>query len=344
MEYWTLPPEINSARLYAGPGSAPLLTAAQAWGALSHQLYGTASAHTAAIGALATTWTGPAAEAMSRAALTYRAWLLATAAQADTTAAQAHAAAAAFETARATIVHPALIAANRAQLAALVATNWLGQNTAAIAATEAAYAEMWAQDAAAMYGYQAASAQAATLPTFTLPPTLTTPPPGTQAILNQLADPTTPLGLLNQYAIANLSSGPWQLPTEMLALFTVLWGVSGGAGALSALANPVTNVTTPTTPPAAAAVKPALPPVRAATGVAQRPGALSVPPSWTQRAPLGPELPPTARPTTPGETEIPIPLPTPLPISRDGTPSKQQRPQPEYGARVRFVPRPPAGG
>jgi len=34
-----------------------------------------------------------------------------------------------------------------------IATNILGQNTPAIAATEAQYMEMWAQDAAAMYGY-----------------------------------------------------------------------------------------------------------------------------------------------------------------------------------------------
>jgi PPE-repeat protein len=49
---------------------------------------------------------------------------------------------------------------------ALLATNFLGQNTAAIAATEAQYAEMWAQDAGAMYGYAGASAAAAELPSF----------------------------------------------------------------------------------------------------------------------------------------------------------------------------------
>ena len=42
-----------------------------------------------------------------------------------------------------------MIAANRTQLVSLVATNFLGQNTAAIAATEAHYGEMCAQDAAA---------------------------------------------------------------------------------------------------------------------------------------------------------------------------------------------------
>ena len=45
---------------------------------------------------------------------------------------------------------------NRSLLTALVATNVLGQNSAAIAATETDYAAMWAQDAAAMYGWRAA--------------------------------------------------------------------------------------------------------------------------------------------------------------------------------------------
>jgi len=58
-------------------------------------------------------------------------------------------------------VPPPLIAVNRTQLMTLVATNFFGQNTAAIAATELEYAEMWAQDALAMYGY-AANAAAAT--------------------------------------------------------------------------------------------------------------------------------------------------------------------------------------
>ena len=52
-------------------------------------------------------------------------------------------------------VPPPVIAANRTQLASLTATNIFGQNTPAIAANEAQYGEMWAQDAAAMYGYAA---------------------------------------------------------------------------------------------------------------------------------------------------------------------------------------------
>ncbi|GAB4972932.1 hypothetical protein MAHJHV57_17060 [Mycobacterium avium subsp. hominissuis] len=57
------------------------------------------------------------------------------------------------------------MAANRALVQALAATNWLGQNTPAIADIEAAYEQMWASDVAAMFGYHAdASAAVAKLP------------------------------------------------------------------------------------------------------------------------------------------------------------------------------------
>jgi PPE-repeat protein len=97
------------------------------------------------------------------------AWMSTTAAQAEQTATQATAAAAAYETAFAATVPPPLVATNRAQLSLLIATNVIGQNTAAIAANEAQYAEMWAQDAAAMYGYAASSASASQLTSFTQP-------------------------------------------------------------------------------------------------------------------------------------------------------------------------------
>jgi PPE-repeat protein len=68
-----------------------------------------------------------------------------------------------------------VIAANRALLMSLIATNILGQNSPVIAATEANYEQMWAQDAAAMYGYAAASATASKVTPFTSPPTTTDP-------------------------------------------------------------------------------------------------------------------------------------------------------------------------
>ena len=100
---------------------------------------------------------------MAAAATPYVAWLNASAEEAEQTAAQARAAAGAYQAAFAMTVPPALIAANRAQLTSLIATNIFGQNTPAIAATEAQYGEMWAQDATAMYGYAGNSAAASTV-------------------------------------------------------------------------------------------------------------------------------------------------------------------------------------
>jgi PPE-repeat protein len=114
-------------------------------------------------------WQGPASTSMAAAAAPYATWMNTTAAQAEQTAAQAQAAVTAYESAFAMTVPPGEIAANRAQLAALVATNILGQNTSAIAATEALYGEMWAQDAAAMYGYAGSSATASQLTPFAAP-------------------------------------------------------------------------------------------------------------------------------------------------------------------------------
>jgi PPE-repeat protein len=176
MDYGILPPEINSARIYAGPGSAPMLAAASAWDGLAAELGSAASSYTAVISELTEgSWHGPASASMAASATPYVTWMSTVAAEAEQTASQARAAAAAFEAAFALTVPPAVVAANRAQLAALVATNVLGQNTPAITATEAVYAEMWAQDASAMYGYAGSSAAAATVTPFSSPPQTTNP-------------------------------------------------------------------------------------------------------------------------------------------------------------------------
>ncbi len=166
-----LPPEINSTRIYSGPGSTPLMTAAAAWEKLATQLQSTAAFYSSAISALISQpWQGPASASMAAAAARYAGWLTTTAAQAEQVAAQAGAAASAYEAAFAMTVPPAVVAQNRAQLASLIATNILGQNTPAIAATEAQYSEMWAQDVAAMESYASSSAAASKFTPFTTPP------------------------------------------------------------------------------------------------------------------------------------------------------------------------------
>jgi PPE-repeat protein len=178
MDYGALPPEINSARMYAGPGAGSMLVAAAAWDGLAADLNSTAASYGSVISGLTdASWQGAASTSMAAAATPYVTWMSATAAQVEQAANQARAAAAAYEAAFAMTVPPTVVAANRAQLMALIATNFLGQNTAAIMATEAHYGEMWAQDATAMYGYAANSAAASTLAPFT-PPKSTTNPAG----------------------------------------------------------------------------------------------------------------------------------------------------------------------
>jgi PPE-repeat protein len=167
LDFASLPPEINSALMYSGSGSGPMLTASSAWGGLSAELHDMASAYESVIAALTDgSWLGPAAAAMAASSKAQVEWLVRTALQAEQVAGQASAAVSAYEAAFIATVPPAEIAANRALLMQLIATNLLGQNTAAILATEAIYAEMWAQDAAAMYSYSGASSAASTLAPF----------------------------------------------------------------------------------------------------------------------------------------------------------------------------------
>jgi PPE-repeat protein len=176
VDFAVLPPEINSARMYAGAGPGPLMAAAGAWDQLAAELSSAATSYQGMIFELTDgPWQGVSSSLMSAAATRYVAWMSSTAAQAEQTAAQARLAVAAYEAAFAATVPPSLIAANRATLASLIATNIIGQNTAAIAATEAQYAEMWAQDAAAMYGYAGSSATATRLTPFTPAPQNTNP-------------------------------------------------------------------------------------------------------------------------------------------------------------------------
>lgn len=178
MDFGALPPEISSARMYSGPGPGSMLAAAAAWDGLAAELGSAAASYSSVIfGLTSGPWLGPASASMAAAATPYVAWMSATATRAEQAAAQAKAAVAAYEAAFAMTVPPPVIAANRSLTMALVATNILGQNTPAIVATEALYGEMWAQDAAAMYGYAGTSAAAATLSPFT-PPQQSTSPAG----------------------------------------------------------------------------------------------------------------------------------------------------------------------
>lgn len=229
MDYGAFPPEFNSARMYAGAGPGPLLAAASAWDALAAELGSAASSYWSVISGLVSgSWLGPGSASMAAAAAPYAAWMGATAGQAEQMANQARGAAAAYEAAFAMTVPPPVIAANRAQLATLVATNFLGQNTPAIAATEAHYYEMWAQDAAAMYGYAASSsAVTAQMPKFVAPHQNTNPTGmATQAAV--VAQTTgSSVGTGAQTTLAHAMSAT---PATLQGLASPLQSASSGTG------------------------------------------------------------------------------------------------------------------
>src|SRR6202035_3204189 len=69
MDFGIYPPEINSGRMYTGPGSGPVMAAAQAWGSLADELYTAASAYQSVVSELTSgSWSGPSSTSMTAAA------------------------------------------------------------------------------------------------------------------------------------------------------------------------------------------------------------------------------------------------------------------------------------
>ncbi len=176
VDFGGMPPEVNSALMYAGAGSTPLQAAASAWNSLSAELSSAAADYDTVVTRLASEeWLGTSSTAMASAVQPYVSWMSNTAAQAETAATQARAAAAAYEQAFAATVPPPLIAANRAELTSALQTNVLGQNSNIIAQLEQQYSEFWAQDAATMYQYASQSAAASKVANFVSPTAITNP-------------------------------------------------------------------------------------------------------------------------------------------------------------------------
>ncbi|MCV7382745.1 PPE family protein [Mycolicibacter longobardus] len=367
MEFGALPPEVNSAWMYTGPGAAPMIAVAAAWHGLAAELESTAAAYQAVVTRMATElWTGSASSSMVSAVTPYVAWLNTTAALAEQAATQATAAAVAFETAFAMTVPPSVIVANRSLLMTLVATNFLGQNTPAIAATEAQYAQMWAQDATAMYGYAGASAAAAQVTPFTDPAPTASPAgltgitqliselpsalqgfasplqAGSSTALSDLLDPTglgsmassngsNLIGVLSSMLGISSSFGGATTPTPALA------GVPGTAGPA------LTGVAGLAGPAGWSGIGAG---VSAGMGRAGSVGLLSVPPTWAANA------------TTAGSTATVLPgatltaaaerglgaMPAGMPVGALGARATSAAPAPSYGFRPTVTMHPVAAG
>ncbi|WP_255406296.1 PPE family protein [Mycobacterium sp. E796] len=360
-DFGALPPEINSGRMYAGPGSGPMMAAAAAWHGLAAELSASASGYASVTAELTTSqWLGAASQLMVAGVTPFVAWLSAAAALADEAGAQASATAAAYEAAFAMTVPPTVIAANRALLALLVATNFFGQNTPAIAATEVQYAEMWAQDAVAMYTYADSAATASQLAPFT-EPTQTTDqaglaqqqaavaqavaaatgtggPSATQAAINDMVN--TAAAQIKGLLFSPLDVIYWPMIYVGSLIFShmgVLWPEHAAGAAAAGLS----------APPALAA------PVNLGSGLfsanlasSSKVGSLSVPPSWAATAPNAAQEPIVRGIGSEGASG---PSNGPEALLRQMPPARGRRdrdgwPPREYGFRPRFTARPPSAG
>lgn len=361
LDFGSLPPEINSNRMYAGPGSGPLMAAATAWDELAAELSFVARTYSSVIAELTSLWIGPTAASMIAAVTPYVSWLGATAVQAEQAGAQARAASAAYEAAFAMTVPPQLVEANRELLMVLIATNFFGQNTPAIATTEAQYAEMWAQDAAAMYGYAAASAAASQLTPFGLPPNTTNQAGVAKQTEANMRSETSKRVLTS---IASWLSGhkPHLTPAELNAMVnlysTFMYDFAGLTMNAGQVAQAFLHVPAQTGAEGVgiAAAESGLArlglaglPVSASIGQASKIGALSTPPTWAtltsaQSAEMTvPEIANAPRAVfhaaAGGETSA---LLRGVPTS--GGPRTANFSQRRYGLRLNVTARPPAGG
>jgi PPE-repeat protein len=337
--------------MYSGDGSGSMLAAASAWRSLAAELHCTASAFTSTMAALVDEWRGPvSASPAAAAAKRFTTWMKSTAAWADRTAMQADAAAAAYETAFAATVPPAVVAANRSEWAFLVATNFLGQNTPAIMAIQAQYIEMWAQDAEAMTCYAAASMAAARL---------TSPNPPPQVVNPDLQDDPAPpswqpppwwTNLMNNWgpnsntmnSLATMVAG-FAMPTTWTGL--VAGGdvaAAAGDGAAAAADGAAAAGADIGSLGGELAGATAAGGIVSSAGNAMLIGKLSAPPSWAAASEITRVVTPIGTPLVAPPHAAAAGMPG-MPIANAGG-RNVMRHNPQYGFRPQIVTRPPAAG
>jgi PPE-repeat protein len=379
-----LPPEVNSAKMYAGAGSGSLLAAAAAWNAMAAEMRSAAINYESVIRSLVSEgWLGPSSAKMSAAVAPYLQWLSTTAVAAEQAGAQASTAAAAYEAAFAATVPPPVVAANRTLLANLVSSNIFGQNTGAIAATDAQYGEMWAQDASAMTNYTTASRAASQMTPFSelqsdtvnnalaapaatqatgigdflgLSPNSNTSTTGLAGVMNFFSNSNPNLigAFLNNASVSGISNGfttngmlnPTTFVDSQMAL-NGLSAVGASTDGLEDLAAGLASASATTALPGAATT--------AAVGQASLVGALSVPPAW---AGTGATVSTVAATTQVGAgayhsfgAATPMVMEQAGSLGMPGVPlagmpgaHEDEFAEPIYGFRPRVIGRPPAAG
>ena len=176
-----LPPEINTSRLMAGAGPAPMLQAAAGWEVLAVSLETQADELASSLVSLAAVWTGQASERAIAATTPMVIWLRMLSLQAMKRSLQAAAQATSYTFAMATTPPLPEIEMNHVTHAVLEATNFLEINRLPITLTELDYIRMWNQAAAVMDAYQAETALNVTFEPIAMPKPIVMPGVGEAA-------------------------------------------------------------------------------------------------------------------------------------------------------------------
>lgn len=156
MLWHAMPPELNTARLMAGAGPAPMLQAAAGWEAVAAALETQAAELAASLASLKAVWTGASSDRAIAAAMPMVTWLQTAAQLAQKRGMQAAAQAAAYVKALAMTPTLPEIAVNHITHTVLTATNFFGINTMPIGFNEIDYfVRMWNQAGGAMDIYAA---------------------------------------------------------------------------------------------------------------------------------------------------------------------------------------------
>lgn len=181
VEPWgAYPPEMNAAR-YNGPGPGAWMAASGAWGAMAVNAATALGTFFAQKADLATEVFGVSSAAQLAAAGGYGGWLAAMHGLADVNAVSLAGAADAYSMGKTTMVPEEAVLANRSAYAAAVGSSILGPADPKAVALAVQYAEMHAENAATMMGYDAAATTATMLKPYPPPPPLVTSMPGEQS-------------------------------------------------------------------------------------------------------------------------------------------------------------------
>lgn len=161
-------------RLMSGAGPAPATAAAAAWAAVAASVSARSAFLASLLPRLAASWQAPETALMSRNVAMYLAQNEAMRVQALLASTRHTKQAADYSSALVGMAQIPEIELNHVTNATLNATNFLGVNTGAIAANEAQYAGMWAQNASMMMVYLANSVANMTFEPFVPPKPLAT--------------------------------------------------------------------------------------------------------------------------------------------------------------------------